>query len=79
MLGSKDYFLYLCNVEQLKQYIMSVQDLIDALQKIEDKSVNVRVPIGDDEVNLWVNNIEVSSKGQSGYELDGEVRLIVSE
>ena len=58
---------------------MSVQDLIDALQKIEDKSVNVRVPIGDDEVNLWVNNIEVSSKGQSGYELDGEVRLIVSE
>lgn len=58
---------------------MTVQDLINELEKIKDKSIDIRVPIGDDEVNLWVNKIEVSNKGQSGYELYGEVRLIVTE
>ena len=33
----------------------------------------------DDEENIWVNDIEVSQKGSSGYELSGEIRIIGSE
>ena len=65
--------------------VSTVENLLEILEKIEDKSLPIRCVIehiqdyeGDD-VNLWLNGIEVSEKGQSGYELDGEVRLVFGE
>jgi hypothetical protein len=61
---------------------MTVQDLIDTLQKIKDKSLFVRVlenkPFSDDYnlENYWIDRIDVANTGQSGYELHGEVVLI---
>jgi len=61
----------------------TVKELIDALQKIEDKTLPVRILpnffIDDDDAeNIWLNSVEASDKGQSGYEESGEVRLIGS-
>ena len=65
---------------------MPVKDLINVLQKIEDKSLLIRVIEtndfdidGNPKPNFWLNEIEVSEKGQSGYEQNGEIRLIGSE
>ena len=65
---------------------MTVKDLINVLQKIEDKSLLIRVIESNDfdidgnpKPNFWLNEIEVSEKGQSGYEQNGEIRLIGSE
>jgi len=65
---------------------MTVEDLINVLQKIEDKSLLIRVIEtndfdidGNPKPNFWLNEIEVSEKGQSGYEQNGEIRLIGSE
>tara|TARA_R110002020_G_scaffold19996_2_gene68526 strand:+ start:2561 stop:2758 length:198 start_codon:yes stop_codon:yes gene_type:complete len=62
---------------------MTVQELIDALNTVKDKSLSVRVLENnlDNEnfENYWLHSIEVSQKGQSGYELYGEVRLIGEE
>jgi len=61
---------------------MTVQELIDALNIIEDKTLFVRVlednPDNPDYngTNYWLDEIGVSDTGQSGYELHGEVRLI---
>jgi len=61
---------------------MTVQDLIDTLQKIKDKSLFVRVlennPNNSDYnlENYWVDKIDVANTGQSGYELQGEVVLV---
>lgn len=64
---------------------MTVQELIDALNTIENKDLCVRVlennPHNPDfnMENYWLNEIEISDTGQSGYELHGEVRLIGGE
>ena len=64
---------------------MTVQELIDALNTIENKDLCVRVlennPHNPDfnMENYWLNEIEISDTGQSGYELHGEVRLIGEE
>jgi len=65
---------------------MTVEDLINVLQKIEDKSLLIRVIEtndfdidGNPKPNFWLNEIEVSEKGQSGYEQNGEIRLIGGE
>tara|TARA_Y100000114_G_scaffold83628_1_gene77189 strand:- start:1853 stop:2047 length:195 start_codon:yes stop_codon:yes gene_type:complete len=61
---------------------MTVQELINKLNTIQDKNLLVRVlennPNNPDlnMENYWVHKIEVSNKGQSGYELNGEVTLI---
>ena len=61
---------------------MTVQDLIDNLNTITDKTLNVRVlennPNNSDYnlENYWINRIDVANTGQSGYELHGEVVLI---
>jgi len=61
---------------------MTVQELIDALNTIENKDLFVRVlennPHNPDfnMENYWLDEIEISDTGQSGYELHGEVRLI---
>jgi hypothetical protein len=61
---------------------MTVQDLIDNLNTITDKTLNVRVlennPNNFDYnlENYWIDRIDVANTGQSGYELQGEVVLI---
>ena len=61
---------------------MTVQELINELNNIEDKSLDVRVlenNIDNPNYNMenyWINRIEVANTGQSGYELHGEVILI---
>ena len=61
---------------------MTVQELIDELNAIEDKDLLVRVlennPNNPDlnMENYWLHEIEVYDTGQSGYELNGEVTLI---
>jgi hypothetical protein len=58
----------------------------ELLQKLNRMSIDqLKEPIRiinsdvDDEENIWLNEIEVSQKGQSGYEESGEIRLIGSE
>jgi hypothetical protein len=58
----------------------------DLLQKLNAMSIDeLEQPIRiinegvDDEENIWVNDIEVSRKGESGYEENGEIRIIGSE
>jgi len=56
---------------------MTVEELIEELQKIEDKTLDVRLE--DDETNKWVERVEAHYQGGSGYELQGEVILVASE
>jgi hypothetical protein len=64
---------------------MTVQELINELNNIEDKSLDVRVlenNIDNPNYNMenyWINRIEVANTGQSGYELHGEVILVGEE
>ena len=68
---------------------MNVQQLIEILQSIEDKTLPIRViedkdyyESGDAKPNFWLyseTDIEINNTGQSGYEMSGEVRLIGSE
>jgi len=55
---------------------MTVEELIKELQKIEDKTLDIRT---DFIRNSWVERIEVHHQGSSGYELHGEVILVTSE
>ena len=61
---------------------MTVQELINKLNAIEDKDLLVRVlennPNNPDlnMENYWLYGLEVYDTGQSGYELNGEVLLI---
>ena len=61
---------------------MTVQDLINKLNTITDKTLNVRVlennPNNSDYnlENYWIDKIDVANTGQSAYELHGEVILI---
>ena len=56
---------------------MNVEELIKELQKIEDKTLDVRLE--DEEANKCVERVEAHYQGGSGYELHGEVILIASE
>ncbi len=64
---------------------MTVQELINKLNTIQDKDLFVRVLENNTEnpnlnmENYWVHSIEVANAGQSGYELNGEVILIGEE
>ena len=77
---------------------MTVKELIEKLQKIEDKTLSVRcycpelekyieelnvfAPEGrhiQSDVNQWLEDIDVSVTGDTGLELEGEVRLIGKE
>ena len=61
---------------------MTGLDLLKKLQKMTPRQLaeDVRLLNGnEDEENIWLNNIEVSEKGDSGYESGGEIRLIGSE
>jgi len=60
---------------------MNVQELIEQLQAVEDKTLPVRIlnMDGEDEENIWVFQIEVSTTESSGYEDEGEVRIMGTE
>ena len=64
---------------------MTVIELIDALNNIEDKTLGIRVEIDDNVIemlsvaNYWVTNVLEHSTGDSGYEVEGEVVLIGTE
>jgi len=61
---------------------MDVQELINLLLQIEDKTLPVRLITTfnkDDDPNMWLNDLEVFGKGHSGYEVEGEVLLLGSE
>lgn len=67
------------NVTSNPSEVTTVQDLLTALNSINDKSLPIRfVGLGleDEEDNCWIESIEVSGTGSSGYEIEGEVRLI---
>ena len=61
---------------------MTVKDLIKYLQGLGKKRQNYDVRVIEQEdngdPNYWLDNIEISDKGDSGY-IYGEVRLIGSE
>ena len=69
--------------------LMNVQQLIEILEKVDDKTLPIRVieekdyyESGDAKPNFWLHletDIELNNTGQSGYEQSGEVRLIGSE
>ena len=62
---------------------MTVEELINELQKLEDKTLDVRLEYKDEEANEWVERVlervEAHYQGGSGYELHGEGILIASE
>lgn len=56
---------------------MTVQSLIDLLNKVEDKSLEVCVSL--EETNLWITDVTEHSTGSSGYEVEGEINLEYTE
>ena len=64
---------------------MTVEELIELLEQVEDKSLPIRVlednPDNPDfnMTNYWLGDIEVVDTGTSGYENSGEVILTGAE
>ena len=62
---------------------MTVEELINELQNIEDKTLDVKLEYKDEEANKWVERVleqvEAHYQGGSGYELHGEVIIVGSE
>jgi len=59
---------------------MKVKELIEKLKQMpQDLEIRVVNDNREDEENEWVYKVEFSEKGQSGYELYGEVRLLTNE
>ena len=57
---------------------MNVKELIEELKKLpQDLPIRTdnQYPEGENE---WIDGVECSRKGESGYELEGEVRLSTS-
>ena len=57
---------------------MNVKELINKLKELpEDLPIRTdnRYPDGENE---WIIDLECSETGQSGYEIEGEVRLLTS-
>lgn len=60
---------------------MTIKELIELLEQVEDKSLPIRVlednPNNPDfnMTNYWLGDIEVVDTGSSGYENSGEVIL----
>ena len=58
---------------------MNVNKLIGILSKVKDKSLPIRIIELDEhgwyKDNYWLEEVEVSDTGSSGYEVEGEVRI----
>lgn len=61
--------------------VESVQDLIDILKSIKNKKLPIRLinEQNEDNENIWLHSIEISDEEDSGYEVEGEIRLIGNE
>lgn len=56
---------------------MNAGELIKQLKKLpKDYEVLLH---STEESNIWLSDLEVSFKGESGYEEEGEIRLIGTE
>jgi hypothetical protein len=59
---------------------MNPKELIAILEKLpQDLPIRLVSKDGQDEENIWLNGIELSNTGDSGYECSGEIRLIGNE
>lgn len=56
---------------------MIVKELIKELNKLP-QDLPIRTDNRPEGENEWIDGIEYSETGSSGYELEGEVRLITS-
>ena len=57
---------------------MNVKELIEELKKLPQNlpiRTDNRYPEGENE---WIDGVECSRTGESGYEIEGEVRLLTS-
>ena len=57
--------------------IMIVKELIEQLKKLP-QDLPIRTDNRPEGESEWIIDLECSETGQSGYELEGEVRLITS-
>jgi len=61
---------------------MNGQDLLKHLQSLTPKQLKepIRLVVPNDmdmdNENIWLNEVEISVKGESGYEVGGEIRLV---
>ena len=78
---TSDSCSYILGTRLKERNHMTVKELIKKLQQIEDTTLSVRVIEEKDNgrPNYWLNNIDISDTGETGYELHGEVRLIGKE
>jgi hypothetical protein len=58
---------------------MNVAELIEQLKKLPQGLPIRMVDKDNDQENLWVYEVEFNNKNDRGYEVSGEVRLLVSE
>lgn len=63
---------------------MNAKQLIEMLNKLTDEQKEMDIVLineqnEDDTANIWLDRIEVSNFGESGYEVGGEIRLIGNE
>jgi len=64
---------------------MTVKELLELLEQVEDKSLPIRVLENNPDnpdfniTNYWLENVEVVDTGTSGYENSGEVILTGAE
>ena len=59
---------------------MTAKELIEKLKQMpQDLELRVVNDSKEDEVNEWVYDVEFSKQGESGYEVNGEVRLLTCE
>tara|TARA_R100000808_G_scaffold18134_1_gene39832 strand:+ start:12895 stop:13164 length:270 start_codon:yes stop_codon:yes gene_type:complete len=69
-------------LKKKKGAVMKVKELIKKLEQIKDKELYVVVADIEDCFgefpNHWVKSIEEHETGSSGYEIEGEVRLLTS-
>lgn len=59
---------------------MKVKDLIQLLDNLTDEQKEYCILLVNNDIddNVWLDSIEVSNTGDSGYEIGGEIRLIGS-
>ena len=56
---------------------MNVKELINKLKELPE-DLPIRTDNRPDGENEWIIDLECSETGQSGYEIEGEVRLLTS-
>ena len=62
------------NARQLIKILIQYEDYEELMIKVIENEEGK-----EHEFNYWLHSVEVSVKGQSGYEVGGEIRLIGEE